>query len=116
MTGKSGLILLVLASWIAPLAPAAPLTPGGDRLACSVSAPPACQIAQSSLVAAEAAVKAATARKALWSTAAEALRDAEGAFAQGDYQAAQRAADTAIEQAQLGIAQTAYPMFPFPSY
>jgi hypothetical protein len=116
MTGKSGLILLVLASWIGPLAPAAPLTPGGDRFACSVSAPPACQIAQSSLVEAEAAVQTATARKALWSTAAEALRDAEGAFAQGDYQAAQRAADTAIQQAQLGIAQTAYPMFPFPRY
>jgi hypothetical protein len=107
MTGKSGLVLFISASWVAPVALAGALAPGSDRLACPEDAPPLCGVAQSSLVAA--------ARKALWSTAADALRDARGAFVQGDYQKAQRAAGIAIEQARMGIAQTAYPMFSFPS-
>ena len=116
MTQKGGLVLLVSASWVAPLALAATLTPGGNRLACPQDAPPQCGVARSSLAEAESAVAAAAARRALWSTAAEALRDAQGAFVRGDYQAAQRAAGTAIEEARMGIAQTAYPKFPFPSY
>jgi hypothetical protein len=116
MTGKGGLVLLVSASSVASLTLAAALTPGGDRLACPQDTPPLCSIAQSSLAEAESAVAAAAARRALWSTAAEALREARGAFVTGDYEAAQRAAGTAIEQARMGIAQTAYPMFPFPSY
>ena len=115
MTGKSGLVLFVSASWVVPVALAGALAPGSDRLACPQDAPPLCGVAQSSLVQAESAVAAAAARKALWSTAADALRDARGAFVQGDYQKAQRAAGIAIEQARTGIAQTAYPMFPFPS-
>jgi hypothetical protein len=116
MTWKGGLVLLVSASWLAPVALAAALAPGGDRLACPQGAPPSCGVAQSSLAEAESAVAAAAGRKALWSTAAEALREAQGAFVQGDYEAAQRAAGTAIEQARMGVAQTAYPMFPFPSH
>ncbi len=116
MTEKGGLVLFVSATWITPLALAAALTPAGDRFACPQDAPPLCSAARSSLAEAESAVTAAAARRALWSTAAEALRDAQGAFVQGDYPAAQRAAVTAIEQARMGIAQTAYPMFPFPSY
>jgi len=115
MTGKSKLIRVISASWLAPLALVATVTSGGDRAACSASAPPSCQTARAQLVAAESAVETATARRALWSTAVEALHDAEAAFAQGDYRAAQRAAAAATEQAQLGIAQTAYPMFGFPS-
>lgn len=116
MTWKGGLVLLVFASWVGPLALAAAVTPGGDRLACPEDAPPLCAIARATLAEAESAVEAAAARRALWSTAAEALRDAQGAFVQGDYQAAQHAAGTAIQQARLGIAQTRYPMFPFPSH
>jgi hypothetical protein len=107
MTRKSGLVLFVSASWVVPVALAGALAPQ--------DAPPLCGVAQSSLAQAESAVAAAAARKALWSTAADALRDARGAFVQGDYQKAQRAAGIAIEQARMGIAQTAYPMFPFPS-
>jgi len=116
MTWKGGLALLIFASWVAPLAPAAAVTPGGDRLACPENAPPLCRIARTTLAEAESAVEAAAARRALWTTAAEALRDAQGAFLQGDYPAAQRAAGTAIEQARMGIAQSAYPMFSFPSH
>ena len=116
MTGKAGLVFLVSASWAASLALAATLTPGSDQLACPRDAPPLCGVARSSLAEADSAAAAAAARRALWSTAADALRDAKAAFVRGDYQVAQRAAQTAIEQARMGIAQTAYPMFPFPSY
>ena len=116
MTCKGTLVLLFSVSWVAPLALAAAVTPGGDQPACPEDAPPLCGIARASLAEAESAVEMAAARGALWSTAAEALRDAQGAFVHGDYQAAQHAAGTAIQQARLGIAQTAYPMFPFPSH
>jgi hypothetical protein len=115
MTWKGALVLLIFANWVAPLAPAAAGTPGGDRLACPEDAPPLCGIARATLAEAESAVESAAARRVLWSTAAEALRDARAAFVQGDYQAA-HAAGTAIQQARLGIAQTRYPMFPFPSH
>jgi hypothetical protein len=117
MTSKGGLVLLIFTSWVvAPLALTAAVTPRGDQLACPEDAPPLCGIARATLAEAESAVEAAAARRALWSTAAEALRDARGAFVQGDYQAAQHAAGTAIRQARLGIAQTRYPMFPFPNH
>jgi hypothetical protein len=116
MTGKAGLVLLVSASWAASLALAATSTPGSDQFACPQDAPPLCGVARSSLAEAESAVATASARRALWSTAADALRDAQAAFVRGDYQATQRAARATIEQAHMGIAQTAYPKFPFPSY
>ncbi len=116
MAWKDRLVLLVTVSWVASTTLAAPLTSGSDRRACPQDAPPLCGVAQSSLSEAETVVAAAAARRALWTTAADALRDAQGAFVQGDYEAARRAAGIAIEQARMGIAQTAYPMFPFPSY
>jgi len=115
MTGKGWLAWMVLGSWVAPLALAAALAPG-NQPACPEHAPPLCESARASLYEAQSAVAEAAARKALWSTAAAALRDARGAFAQGNYQVALRAAATAIEQARMGIAQSAYPAFPFPSY
>src|SRR5437867_4192039 len=116
MTGKGWLVSMVSGNWVAPLTLAAALTPGASWLACPDGAPPLCEMARASLAEAQTAVDAAAARRALWSTAADALREARGAFGQGDYQAARQAAAIAIEQARMGIAQTAYPMFPFPSY
>jgi hypothetical protein len=115
MSGKGGLVLLV-SGWVTPLALAAALTPQGSRFACPEGAPPLCESAQANLAEAESAVEAAAARRSLWTTATEALRDAQGAFARGDYATAQRAAGLAIQQARLGVAQSAYPRFPFPSH
>ena len=116
MTGKGRLASIVTGCWITPLALAAALTPSANRLVCPADAPPLCEIARASVAEAESAVAAAATRHALWTTAVEALRDAQGAFVQGDYQGARRAAATAIEQARMGIAQSAYPTFPFPSH
>jgi HEPN domain-containing protein len=59
-------------------------------------------------------VQAAAAKHALWTTAEEAMRLAQAAFLRGEYPEAIHAAQTAAEQAQLGIAQTQYPMFQLP--
>jgi hypothetical protein len=109
-------VSLGLVTLSAPLALAAGLAPAGDVLACPQDAPPRCEASRSSLLQAQSAVQAAAARRALWTTAADALHEAQGAFLQGDYEGAQRAADIAIQQSRLGIAQSGYPMFPFPSH
>ncbi len=109
-------VSLGLVTLSAPLALAAGLAPADDGFACPKDAPPRCEPARSGLVQAQSAVQAAAARKALWTTAADALHEAQGAFLHGDYESAQRAADIAIQHARLGIAQSAYPMFPFPSH
>jgi hypothetical protein len=59
-------------------------------------------------------VQAAAAKHALWTTAEEAMRLAQAAFLRGESPEAIHAAQTAAEQAQLGIAQTQYPMFQLP--
>jgi len=89
--------------------------PSDDGLVCAKDAPPACESARSRLAEAQSVVQAAAARGALWTTALEALQEARGAFVERDYGGAQRAAQTAAELARLGIAQTAYPLFQFPS-
>jgi hypothetical protein len=66
------------------------------------------------LAEAEAAVKAAAAKRALWTTAEDALREARSALAVGECERAARAAGVAAEQARLGIEQTRYPMLQFP--
>jgi hypothetical protein len=86
----------------------------GDTPVCPNPAPPACEEARSALGAAESAVEAAAAKLSLWTTAADALKQARAAFLGGDYAAAMRAARTATEQAQLGVAQTRYPTFDMP--
>lgn len=86
----------------------------GDTPACSQAAPPACERARGALAEAEAAVQAAAAKRALWTTAEDAVREARRAFAAGDYDKAARAAGTAVEQARLGIEQTHYPTLQFP--
>jgi hypothetical protein len=101
-----GLALLLVLASRAALA--------GDTPACPNSAPPACEEARSALSAAESAVQAAAAKLSLWTTAVDALKQARAAFLGRDYAAATRAARTAAEQAQLGIAQTRYPTFDMP--
>jgi hypothetical protein len=61
---------------------------------------------------AQQAVQAAAEKRALWTTAHEALAEAEAALERGDYAAAVQAGRVAAEQAQLGIEQLDYPRFP----
>ena len=60
---------------------------------------------------AEAAVKRAAQRKALWTSAEEALALAKQLIADGKVSEAGAPAALAKELAELGIAQTAYPLF-----
>ncbi len=60
---------------------------------------------------AEAAIKRAAERKALWTSAEEALALAKKRLADGNMNAASAPAALAQELAELGIAQTAYPLF-----
>jgi hypothetical protein len=85
-----------------------------DTPSCPDTSPPACEEVRIALSSAHAAVLAAADQRALWTTADDALRRARAAFLDGDYPGAIRAARTAAEQAQLGIAQTHYPMFQLP--
>jgi hypothetical protein len=119
--GKSAVNGMLVATRFAALAAfgllAAPWTPAalaGDVQSCPERAPPACQAARSALVEAEAAVRAAAAKRALWTTAEEALEVARSAFDRREYTDAEIAARRAVEQAQLGIAQTEYPAFRLP--
>jgi hypothetical protein len=60
---------------------------------------------------AEAAVKRAAEHKALWTSAEEALALAKKRLADGNISEASAPAVLAKELAELGIAQTAYPLF-----
>jgi hypothetical protein len=91
-----------------------PVTQADDTLACPSHPPPACEATKLALLDAQSAVQAALGWRALWTTAEDGLKQARAAFLKGDYPAAARAARTAIEQAQLGIAQSQYPMFQMP--
>lgn len=66
--------------------------------------------AQAALSTAQADVKAAQARNALWTTAADALNKAEEASAKGDSAAVLKQARLASDQARKGLAQLDYPM------
>ncbi len=63
------------------------------------------------IASAEAAVKRAAERHALWTSASEALILAKKLLADGKLQAAVAQANLARELAELGIAQTQYPLF-----
>jgi hypothetical protein len=67
------------------------------------------QKAHEAVTAARSAVEQAARSQALWTTARDALRDAESALAREDYVAAERSARFAAEQAKLGIEQLGYP-------
>lgn len=62
------------------------------------------------LAQAEADVKAAAAKDALWTTAQAALKKAEEAAKKGDSAEVVKFAKIASDQARLGIAQTRYPL------
>lgn len=65
--------------------------------------------AKQALAQAEADVKAAREKKALWTTAQEALKQANEAAKKNDSAAVIKHAKKASEHAKLGIAQTQYP-------
>lgn len=69
------------------------------------------QQARAAVAAAKDAVEAAAQKRALWTSAQDALKQAEEALAQQDYTAAERLAQFAAEQAKLGIEQLGYPHF-----
>src|SRR5512139_2774602 len=66
--------------------------------------------AQAALSAAQADVKAAKAKNALWTTAESALKAAEDEASKGDSAAVLKDAKVASDQAQKGMAQLNYPM------
>lgn len=66
--------------------------------------------AQSALAAAQADVKEAKAKNALWTTADNALKAAEAAAAKGDSPTVLKQAKLASDQAKKGLAQLSYPM------
>lgn len=68
--------------------------------------------ARAEVIRAQEAVADAQARGALWTTARDALREAQAALQAGGHDAAVKAARFAAQQAQLGIDQLAYPRFP----
>ena len=66
--------------------------------------------AQAALSAAQADVKMAKAKNALWTTAQDALEDAEEAAAKGDSATVLKKAKLASDQVKKGMAQLDYPM------
>ncbi|MCL6555445.1 MAG: hypothetical protein K6T56_03675 [Burkholderiales bacterium] len=66
--------------------------------------------AKAALAKAEADVKAADAKGALWTTAEDALKAAKEAAQKGDSAAVIKHAKTASEHAALGLAQKSYPL------
>lgn len=85
--------------------------PGGAPTKSAEAAKPALSAeAQAALTAAQADVKAAKAKNALWTTAESALKAAEEAAAKGDSATVLKEAKLASNQAQKGLAQLNYPM------
>lgn len=66
--------------------------------------------ASAALAAAQAAVKDAKSKNALWTTAESALKAAEGAATRGDSDTVMKQAKRASSDAQKGLAQLNYPM------
>lgn len=66
--------------------------------------------AQAALSAAQAAVKDAKAKNALWTTANDALKAAEAAAAKGDSDTVIKQSSLASDQAKKGLAQLNYPV------
>lgn len=66
--------------------------------------------ARAALAAAEADVKTAKSKDALWTTAANALKAAEDAAGKGDSETVLKESKIASDQAQKGLAQLNYPV------
>ena len=67
--------------------------------------------AREAVAEAQSAVQSAAGKRALWTTAVDALDEAQAALTRNDAVAAEEHARYAAEQAQLGIAQLGYPHF-----
>lgn len=65
--------------------------------------------AQAALTAAQAAVKEAKSKGALWTTADNALKAAEAAAAKGDSEGVMKNAKTASDHVKMGMEQAKYP-------
>lgn len=81
-----------------------------EQQAAKSSAPTISAAAQSSLTAAQAAVKEAKAKNALWTTADAALKAAEAAAKKGDSAAVISNAQKAQDHAKMGLQQANYPV------
>lgn len=99
--GASGCATAPQAETKAAAAPAAPATPAKPALSAEASA---------MLTKAEADVKMAKSKFALWSTAQKALENAQAAAKEGDSAKVLKEAAIASRQVQLGIAQLDYPL------
>lgn len=107
----TGLLILAGCQASDPVKPEAP-QPAAKAEAPKAAPAPAklSEEASQALAKAEADVKAAQAKKALWTTAQDALKQAKAAAEKNDSAAVIKHAREASEQAQLGIAQTQYPV------
>lgn len=83
--------------------------PGGKPAAAAAKAGISAE-AQAALAAAQADVKAAKAKNALWTTAEAALKAAEEAAAKGDSATVLKEAKLASDHVKKGMAQLNYPM------
>jgi murein lipoprotein len=84
--------------------------PGGKPAAAAEPAKAISAEAQAALSAAQADVKAAKAKNALWTTADSALKAAEAASGKGDSATVIKQAKLASDHVQKGMAQLNYPM------
>ena len=94
--------------WLLLLAPILVSTAG---LAAANEDPPTPEAAASAIAEADAVIKQATAERALWTSAEDAMRRARRALQEGNAAVALEQALLARKQAQLGIAQKSYPLF-----
>lgn len=108
----SGLLMLAGCQGSAPVKSDVPQAAAKTESAPKAEAPKAqlSEEAKQALVQAEADVKAAQAKKALWTTAQDALKQAKAAAEKMDSAAVIKHAKVASEHAQLGIAQSQYPV------
>lgn len=105
----AGLLMLAGCESSMPTKPDVPQTPA--KVEAKTEAPKAqlTEEANQALAQAEADVKAAQEKKALWTTAQEALKQAKEAAKKNDSAAVIQFSKKASEHARLGIAQTQYP-------
>lgn len=107
ITALAGAALLTLAG-----CESAPVKVEAPQATAKTPAAPTTQLteeAKQALAKAEADVKSAQAKNALWTTAQDALKKAKAAAEQNDSAATIKHAKDASEFARLGIAQTQYP-------
>lgn len=113
----AGLLVLAGCEATAPTKPDAPPAATKPAAAPAAKAPevaPLSEEAKTALAKAEADVKEAQSKKALWTTAQDALKAANAAAEKGDSAAVIKHAAKASEHVKLGIEQTKYPLTTIP--